>query len=92
MTKQEYNIYLNTRNWGELIYQYHLDVGQIKVTKQDVINVINYWNTLEINYGEIFNEPFFNFNDFKAYIIRHFNNKFERVTIYNQEGKIIAIQ
>jgi hypothetical protein len=53
--------------------------------------MINYWNKLEINYGGIFNEPYFNFNDFKAYIIRHFNNKFERVTIYNQEGKIIAI-
>lgn len=92
MNKQEYNIYLNTQNWGELIYQYHLDVGQVKVSKQDIINTINYWNTLEINYGGMFNEQFFDFNGFKAYIIRHFNKKFERVTIYNQQGKIIATQ
>ena len=89
MTKQEYLLYFKAHNWSELIYQYHLEVGKVKKSKQEIINIVNHWNKLEINTGGIFNEPYFDFNKFISHIVKYFANKFGIVKIYNKENQII---
>ena len=89
MTKQEYLLYFKAHNWSELIYEYHLEVGKVKKSKQEIINIVNHWNRLEINTGGIFNEPYFDLNKFISHIVKYFGNKFEILKIYNKENQII---
>ena len=88
MSKQDYLIYVQTKNWTQLIYEYHLEVGKVRILRQEVVKIVNHWNTLEVNTGGMFNEPLFDFNHFIAHIIKYFANKFEIVKIY-KHNKLI---
>ena len=88
MNKQEYLIYVQTKNWTKLIYEYHLEVGKVRILRQEVVKIVNHWNTLEVNTDGMFNEPLFDFNHFIAHIIKYFANKFEIVKIY-KHNKLI---
>jgi len=89
MTKQEYLIYVQTKNWTQLIFEYHLEVGKVRILRQEVVKIVNHWNRLEVNTGGMFNEPLFDFNHFIGHIIKYFENKFEIVKIYNKDNKLI---
>jgi hypothetical protein len=89
MNKQEYLIYVQTKNWTQLIFEYHLEVGKVKKSREELVKIVNHWNRLEVNTGGMFSESLFDFNHFIAYIIKYFANKFEIVKIYNKDNKLI---
>ena len=89
MKKQDYLIYVQTKNWTQLIFEYHLEVGKIKKSREEVVQIVNHWNRLEVNIGGMFNESLFDFNHFIGHIIKYFANKFEIVKIYNKDNKLI---
>jgi hypothetical protein len=88
MTKGQFLLNVRTQNYADLIYEYHLEVGKIKKSREEVIHIVNHWNRLEVNTGGMFNEPLFDFNHFIAHIIKYFENKFEIVKIY-KDNKLI---
>jgi hypothetical protein len=89
MTKGQFLLNVRTQNYADLIYEYHLEVGKFKKSREEVVQIVNHWNRLEVNTGGMFNESLFDFNHFIAHIIKYFANKFEIVKIYNKDNKLI---